>query len=144
MTYSTTGSRANPNSSMSKKMLVLIPTSHVTARVNGGRLNVIGSPVRRTELPLTRFYSQNEERSASVFRHGHYRQAAMSFPIDCPDCKDDIILRKLQSCAGRVLDFLDMLPFRAGCCPPKDLVFGGPPTRRRAPGERGVVLQILR
>jgi hypothetical protein len=25
--------------------------------VNGGRLNVIGSPVRRTELPLVQFYS---------------------------------------------------------------------------------------
>jgi hypothetical protein len=30
----------------------LIPSSHVTALVNGGRLNVIGSPVRRTQLPL--------------------------------------------------------------------------------------------
>jgi hypothetical protein len=29
-------------------MLVLIPSSHVTALLNGGRLNVIGSPVRRT------------------------------------------------------------------------------------------------
>jgi hypothetical protein len=52
MTYPTTGRRANPNSSMSKKMLVLIPSSHVTARVKGGRLNVMGSPVRRTEFPL--------------------------------------------------------------------------------------------
>src|ERR1700689_1988742 len=42
---------------MSKKTPVLIPSSHVTARVNGGRLNVIGSPVRRTDLPLIQFYS---------------------------------------------------------------------------------------
>jgi hypothetical protein len=28
---------------------VLIPMSHVTARVNGGKLNVMGSPVRRTD-----------------------------------------------------------------------------------------------
>jgi len=34
----------------------LIPISHVTARVNGGRLNVIGSPVRRTTIPLVSFY----------------------------------------------------------------------------------------
>src|SRR5579872_1820134 len=39
-------------SAMSKKMPVLIPSSQVTALVNGGRLNVMGSPVRRTELPL--------------------------------------------------------------------------------------------
>ena len=44
-------------SSISRKMPVLIPSSHVTAWVNGGRLNVIGSPVRRTGLPLVQFYS---------------------------------------------------------------------------------------
>src|ERR1700720_3105294 len=57
MMYPTTGSRANPNNSIKRKMLVLMPSSQVTARVNGGKLNVIGSPVRRTELPLDQFYS---------------------------------------------------------------------------------------
>src|SRR5450755_4088819 len=51
------GRRANPNSSISRKMPVLMPSSHVTALVNGGRLNVIGSPVRRTDSPLVQFYS---------------------------------------------------------------------------------------
>src|SRR5580704_9117802 len=49
-----------PNSSStnrSRKIPVLIPSSHVTARVNGGKLNVIGSLLRRTSFPLSQFYA---------------------------------------------------------------------------------------
>src|SRR6266576_436 len=41
--------RTQERSAMSRNTPVLIPISHVTARVNGGRLNVMGSPVRRTD-----------------------------------------------------------------------------------------------
>ena len=36
-------------------MPVLMPSSQITAGVNGGRLNVMGSPVRRTDFTST-FY----------------------------------------------------------------------------------------
>src|SRR5579863_4051657 len=72
-------SRNSGRSSISRKTPVLIPSSHVTARVNGGRLNVIGSPVRRTELPLIQFYSHCQcpmsrvlVRDAGI-SHNHYR-----------------------------------------------------------------------
>src|SRR5580704_16585348 len=49
-----------PNSSStnrSRKIPVLIPSSQVTARVNGGKLKVIGSLLRRTDFPLSQFYA---------------------------------------------------------------------------------------
>src|SRR5277367_2486482 len=55
-------------------MPVLIPISHVTALVNGGRLNVIGSPVRRTGFPLLQFYSRRGVPRLAAFA----RQAALS------------------------------------------------------------------
>src|ERR1700758_184590 len=51
------GRPANSSANLRRKNAVLIPMSHVTARVNGGKLNVIGSPVRRTDKPLSQFYS---------------------------------------------------------------------------------------
>src|ERR1700733_16056514 len=87
-----------------------MPSSQVTALVNGGRLNVMGSPVRRTELPLTRFYSDAGAPCLAPFArrgdfaiirrlalwHGHYRQTAMPGAVGRPYREDDIILRKLQ------------------------------------------------
>jgi hypothetical protein len=62
--YATTmPSRNRERSPSNRKMAVLIPNSHVTALVNGGKLNVIGSPVRRTELPLVHFYSFDARRN---------------------------------------------------------------------------------
>src|ERR1700746_2566731 len=52
-TYPPMGSRASANNSTSRKIAVLIPISHVTARVNGGTLKLLGSPVRRTDGPLS-------------------------------------------------------------------------------------------
>ena len=66
-------------------------TSQVTARVNGGRLNVMGSPLRRTGLPLVQFYSHNAERSVLPLRNRNDRQTAMPGAVQCADCEDDII-----------------------------------------------------
>src|SRR5438309_8447643 len=131
MMYPTIGRRASPNSSIKRKMLVLIPSSQVTARVNGGRLNVIGSPVRRKEFP----FPSNSTRTAgawvphvspnlrnmglltdsnSPFRHRHNGQTPMPRPVDRPHCEDDVILRKLERRAPRVPCVLRVLPFRTG------------------------------
>ena len=61
-----------------------MPSSQVTALVNGGRLNVIGSPVRRTDLPLVQFYSHHGERTASTV----YLDEADSETGTTPDVAD--------------------------------------------------------
>src|SRR5271170_2759978 len=77
-------------SSMSRKTPVLIPSSHVTALVNGGRLNVIGSPVRRTEF-LSGYSTRliADVRCLSVF--GESRTARIA-GIFCPSAPEPALL----------------------------------------------------
>src|ERR1035437_7575092 len=57
-----------------------MPSSHVTALVNGGRLNVMGSPVRRTGLPLFQFYSFVAEHTRYAYRSGTGTTGRLRWP----------------------------------------------------------------
>ena len=133
-------------------MPVLIPSSHVTALVNGGRLNVIGSPVRRTELPLVSIllvsrvpHVSRSLRDVGILplRNGHHRQTPMPRPVHRPHREDHIILRKLHRDASHGAHILDVLPLPARRRPPQHFIFRRQPAGRSLPGQRGVILQIL-
>src|SRR5580704_340202 len=125
-----------------RKTAVLIPNSQITARVKGGKLNVISRPRPRKATPLSTALVNSRYRN-SPFGQGQHRQAPVSLCVNSSHCKDDIILRKFQGGASAAANLLDVFPFRAGRGPPHKFILCRPSARRRLPGKRRVVLQTF-
>src|SRR5215472_3586112 len=115
------GKPNNSSTNLSKYAAVLMPISQVTALVKGGRLNVIGSPVRRTD-----YLASNSTRSSILVAlplwNRHHYQATVPSSVNRSHGKNDIILGELQGRPGCIPDVFHMLPFRTGGSSPYDFV----------------------
>src|SRR3954454_21726547 len=107
--YGPAGMRAMEKRPISRNTPVLIPISQVTARVNGGRLSVIGSPLLRTGSPPVPFYSLKA--GSLALRHWDDRQAAMAGPVDRSYCEYEVVFGQLHGCPRHVPDIVRVLPF---------------------------------
>src|ERR1700730_19134925 len=99
-----------PNNSSNRKMPVFAANSHITARVNGGRLSVISRLL--TTSGSDRWFRDPWFRdrwfrnpwvaatTLSSFGLGHHRQAAVPLVIERPHCEDQRVLRYCQTGRG--------------------------------------------
>src|SRR6266550_4970553 len=118
-----------PKAVSTRNTAVLMASNQITALVNGGKLNVISLPIRRTKfLSYTLLLP-------SALGCGHYRQTPVTFIINRPHAEYHIIFRDLQSRPRRLPEILRMLPFRAAGGAPHDLVAAG--SRHGFPRKRG-------